>query len=141
MEYDYSNKNDFTQKDLMIHLLQSAQHSATREELQEVKSELKIDTQELRNDIQELRSELKGDIQELRSELKGDIQELRSELKGDIQDLRSELKGDMQEVKDDIKSLELQLRETNNKFNKLGWLMLGSAITIFFKEKILAFIF
>ena len=78
-----AQQNDFTQKDLMKHLLNAAQHAATREELQATKSELK-------GDIAELRTELKGDIAELRTELKGDIAELRTELKGDIAGLRTE---------------------------------------------------
>ena len=65
MDYNCSKKDDFTQKYLIIHLLQSLQYSATREELQ----------------------------------------------------------------------------ETNNKCNKLEWLMFGSVITILFKEKILTMIF
>ena len=67
-----AQQNDFTQKDLMKHLLNAAQHAATREELQATKSELK-------GDIAELRTELKGDIAELRTELKGDIAGLRTE--------------------------------------------------------------
>jgi peptidoglycan hydrolase CwlO-like protein len=44
-ETDYSklNPNDFTQKDLMLHLLQVAQHSATREDVKSDIAELKID--------------------------------------------------------------------------------------------------
>lgn len=56
MAYDYSNQSDFTQKDLMIHLLQSAQHSATREEVQDIKIELKNDISELRIDIRNIDS-------------------------------------------------------------------------------------
>ena len=44
-----------------------------------------------KNDIAELRSELKRDIVELRSELKQDIAELRSEFKQDIVGLKADL--------------------------------------------------
>ena len=44
-----------------------------------------------KNDVAELRSELKQDIAELRSELKQDIAELRSELKQDIVGLKADL--------------------------------------------------
>ena len=40
-----------------------------------------------KNDISELRAELKGDIAELRTELKGDIAELRAETIGGMKDL------------------------------------------------------
>jgi len=33
--HDNLNPNDFTQKDLMLHLLQVAQHSATREDVRD----------------------------------------------------------------------------------------------------------
>jgi len=44
--YDNLNPNDFTQKDLMLHLLQVAQHSATREDVRDDidKLDKKIDT-------------------------------------------------------------------------------------------------
>ncbi len=78
------NKN-FTQEKLMEMLLNVAQHSATREELQGVRTELK-------NDIRELRNELKSDIAELRTELKGDTAELRVDFKSDIDGLRSDMR-------------------------------------------------
>ena len=77
-KYDNLNPNDFTQKDLMLHLLQVSQHTVTREELKEDNESLKSD---LKEDIAELKSDLKEDI----TELKSDILELRTELKSDIQ--------------------------------------------------------
>jgi hypothetical protein len=44
-----------------------------------------------KQDLLDLRSELKGDISGLRTVLKQDISDLRSELKGDISGLRDEL--------------------------------------------------
>jgi len=58
------NPDTFTQKDLMYHLLQVAQHTVTREELQSVKIDLKADIQEVRNDLHAVRDELKVNIQE-----------------------------------------------------------------------------
>ena len=49
---------NLTQKDIMTFLLHSTQHTATREELQEVRTELKAD-------IQDLRNELKADIHKI----------------------------------------------------------------------------
>ncbi|MBS9781658.1 MAG: hypothetical protein KGV56_04115 [Gammaproteobacteria bacterium] len=70
-----------TQEKLIEMLVNVAQHSATREELREV------------------RDELKGDINELRAELKGDNNSLRTELKGEMNELRSELREFRKEVK------------------------------------------
>ncbi|MDF1875921.1 hypothetical protein JHD48_09255 [Sulfurimonas sp. SAG-AH-194-I05] len=42
-DYSKMNPNDFSQKDLMLHLLQVAQHTVTREELKEDISDLKHD--------------------------------------------------------------------------------------------------
>ena len=71
-------------------------------EVIEESAHLGLDGLATKENLRELRSELKGDINELRSELKGDINELRSELKGDIRNLdhkveliRSELKNDI----------------------------------------------
>ena len=56
---------NLTQKDIMTFLLHSTQHVATREELQDVRVELKTD-------IADVKSELKSDIAELKTELKSD---------------------------------------------------------------------
>jgi len=52
-KYDGVNPNDFTQKDLMLHLLQVAQHSATREDVKEDigKLDQKIDRLESKLEI------------------------------------------------------------------------------------------
>jgi hypothetical protein len=51
--FDEVNPNDFTQKDLMLHLLQVAQHSATREDVKEDigKLDIKFDKLESKLDI------------------------------------------------------------------------------------------
>ena len=112
-------KTEFTQKELMQHLLQAAQHSATREELNQVRNELK-------GDIAELKTELKSDMAELKSDLKSDMAELKSELKGDTAGLKSELKNDIASIKKDIEPLKtMEYRLTI----KLGGLMI-TGITI-----------
>ena len=57
LSQEIPNEN-LTQKDIMQFLLLSTQHVATREELQDVKKELK-------NDILEVKKELKEDINKL----------------------------------------------------------------------------
>ena len=53
---------------------------ATKTDLDEVRSELKLEIAELRSDLDEVRSELKLEIAELRSELKVEIAGVRSDL-------------------------------------------------------------
>ncbi len=69
--------DNLTQKDIMKFLLHSTQHAATREELQEVKKELKIE-------MLDMKTELKQDISGLRTELRNDMTSLKTELKKDI---------------------------------------------------------
>ena len=124
LNQELPNEN-LTQKDIMQFLLHSTQHTATREELQDAKKELK-------NDIANVKKELKSDIAELRKELKSDIAELRKELKDDIAELRKELK-------DDIGRLDKKINQINSKFDRLQWLIVATIITIFLKDYILTF--
>jgi uncharacterized membrane-anchored protein YhcB (DUF1043 family) len=55
-----------------------------------------------KQDVQDLRSELKQDVQNLRSELKQDTKDLRTELKQDNRDLRTELKQDNEMLRSEM---------------------------------------
>lgn len=86
------------------------------EGLAEVLNDSALETLATKADITELRSELKIELSELRTELKEDIgkvrveiADLKTELKGDIADLKSELKGDIAEVRIEMKGLEGRL--------------------------------
>ena len=68
-----------------------------------------------KEDLFDLRSELKDDIASLRDELKGDIHALRVELKGDIHALRVELKGDNA-------SLDVKLEKT--RADMIKWMFI-----------------
>ncbi len=78
-----------------------------------------------KNDVAELRSELKQDIADLRAELNQDIAELRSELKQDIAELRSELKQDIAELRSELKQDIVGLKAD---LYKHMWLMQGATI-------------
>ncbi|CAK3356755.1 DUF1640 domain-containing protein [Vibrio crassostreae] len=71
-----SSPNEFTQKDLMKHLLDVSQHSVTREQLQETERNLNRRIDEVRTEIADVRTELKQDIADVRTEVK----EVRSKL-------------------------------------------------------------
>ncbi|MBS9781657.1 MAG: DUF1640 domain-containing protein [Gammaproteobacteria bacterium] len=109
-----------TQEKLIEMLVNVAQHSATREELREVRDELKGDINDLHTEIQSVRTELKGDINELRTE----IQSVRTELKGDINELRTELKGENAELRGEIKEFRKEMRSNT-------YWIIGSLGTIF----------
>jgi len=61
--------------------------TATKDDLKDLRSELKGDIQEVRNEIQYLRSEIKGDIQDLR----GEMQDLREEMQEGFKEVRNEI--------------------------------------------------
>ncbi|MFM2588151.1 hypothetical protein [Vibrio sp. TBV020] len=115
-----NSPNEFTQKDLMKHLLDTAMHAATRENLQSVE-------ESLNRRIDEVRTELKQDIADVRTELKQDIAEVRGELK----DVRTELKQDIASV--------------SSKQDRMQWAICGTIImgtvTLLFKEQILTALF
>ncbi len=92
-----------SEKDILESLSFIVANMATKDDIAELRTELK-------GDVSELRTELKGDITELKAELKGDTAEHKSELKGDISELRTELKGDIAELREDIKRLEISIR-------------------------------
>ena len=64
-----------------------------------------------KEDIGEVRTELKTDIAEVRAELKADIAEVRTELKADIAEVRTELKAEIAEVRTGIAGLRGEMKE------------------------------
>ncbi|EIO4563394.1 DUF1640 domain-containing protein [Vibrio parahaemolyticus] len=122
-----NSPNEFTQKDLMKHLLDTAMHAATRENLQSVE-------ESLNRRIDEVRTELKQDIADVRTELK----DVRTELKQDIADVRTELKQDIADVRGEVK-------DVRTKLDRMQWAICGTIImgtvTLLFKEQILTALF
>ena len=53
--------------------------------------QVKEDVHDVKVEVKELRSEVKADINKLRSDVKADIKELRSEVKADIKELHAKL--------------------------------------------------
>ncbi|UMM06980.1 hypothetical protein MKR81_27870 (plasmid) [Vibrio campbellii] len=107
-----SSSNEFTQKDLMKHLLDVSQHAVTREQLQETERNLNRRIDEVRSKLVEVRTELKQDIDDVRAELKQDIAGVRGEVK-----------------------------EVHSKLDRMQWAICGTIIvgaaTLLFKEQIL----
>ncbi len=113
-----------------------------RSEIGELRSEMKADIGELRSEIGELRAEMKADIAGLRAEMKADIAELRAEMKADIAELRAETKADIAELraetKGDIGALRVELQKFRADMTwrmvivMVGVLGLFTALDLFF---------
>jgi hypothetical protein len=67
--FDEVNPNDFTQKDLMLHLLQVAQHSATREDVKEDIGKLDIKFDKIDIKFNKLESKLNIKFDKLESKI------------------------------------------------------------------------
>lgn len=98
---------------------------ATRKDLAELKTELKIEItsvkSELKSEIADVKSELKSEIAEVKTELKSDIAELRTELTSKIAEVKTELKSDIAEVRTELTSKMADFRdEVNQKINTLS---------------------
>ena len=126
------NKDNLTQKDIIQLLLHNAQHMVTRDELKEDNRDLKAD---LKDDINELDKK----IDSVKSELKDDINKLDKK----IDSVKSELKNDINELDKKIDSvadkLDKKIDKVSSKFDRLQWFMVGTILTVLFKEYILKF--
>ena len=87
---------------------------ATKEDIRDLRAEVRDFRTETKADIDGLRTEFKADIDGLRTELKGNINGLRTEFKGDIDGLRTEFKADIEglrtELKGDTDGLRTELK-------------------------------
>jgi gas vesicle protein len=116
--------NVATKEDLL------ASRAESKQNLGDVRDELKNDTAQLREELYNVRDELKGDIAKLRDEL----YKVRDELKGDIAKLRDELYKVRDDLKDEMFRIKIILYVliaitliTNPKIIEL----LGKALGIF----------
>ena len=76
-------------------------HAATRQDISELRSEVRQDRQHLENRIENFRSDVKQDINRLDNQ----IQSLRGEVKQDIQQLETKVTTDIREIRNDNKWL------------------------------------
>ena len=117
-DYSKMNPNDFSQKDLMLHLLQVSQHTVTREELKE-------DISDLKNDI-----------------AKVDAKFDKVDAKFDKIDDRFDKMDDKFDKK--ISKVETSLKQdiakVDNKFDRMQWLIIATMFTVLMKDSILSFL-
>jgi predicted nuclease with TOPRIM domain len=127
---DYSKANEFTQKDLMLHLLQVSQHTVTREELKE--------------DILQLDSSLnrKMDQNEKHSDdkfgaLDKKIDKVEANLNEKIEALDKKIDKVEANLNEKIDKVDKKIDKLEAKFDKLNWFLIAGALVLLFKEQIL----
>jgi len=127
-DYSKMNPNDFSQKDLMLHLLQVAQHTVTREELKE-------DISELKNDISKV-------------DARFDKVDARFNKVDDrfnkVDDRFDKVDDRFDKMNDKISKLETSLKQdiskVDAKFDKIQWLIIATMITVVLKDYLFSLI-
>lgn len=75
-----------------------------RDEIGEVRTELKEEIQSVRQEISDVRTELKEEIQSVRTELKEEIQGVRTEMQDNVAQLRVEIKEEGERSRNEIRA-------------------------------------
>ena len=75
---------------------------ATKQDLHQLRQELKGEMAQLRQEMKEEISQLRQEMTQVRQELKGEIAQLREETKGEIAQLREETKGEIAQLREEI---------------------------------------
>ena len=110
-DFNNVNPNDFTQKDLMLHLLQVSQHTVTREKVKE--------------DILQIDKKL-DKLDEKISKVEVNLNEKISKVEANL--------------KQDISKLDDKISVVDTKFDKIQWLIIATMVTILSKDYIFSFI-
>ena len=110
-DYSKMNPNDFSQKDLMLHLLQVSQHTVTREELKE-------DISDLKNDIAKVDAKF--------DKIDDRFDKMDDKFDKKISKVETSLKQDISKV--------------DNKFDRIQWLIIATMLTVLMKDSILSFL-
>ena len=102
---------------------------ATKQDIQQLRQELKGEISQLREEMTQVRQELRGEMAQLRQELKEEISQLRQEISqlrqhvdGEINQLRQEIAQMRQHVVSEISQLR---RDMNTNFRWTVGLILG----------------
>ena len=108
-KYSNVNPNEFTQKDLMLHLLHVSQHTVTREELKEDIGQVNIS-------IEKLEININGKIDKAEKNLNEKIDKL-------------DLKIDKVEI-----NLNKKIDKIDMKLDRLQWFIIAGFIGLIFKD-------
>ncbi|PIF04233.1 MAG: hypothetical protein CSA86_02625 [Arcobacter sp.] len=111
-DYSKMNPNDFSQKDLMLHLLQVSQHTVTR-------GELKEDISLLKQDI--ARVEARFDKVDERF---NNVDERFNKIDEKISNVKKELKEDISKI--------------DKKFDRVQWLIVATILSVLLKDYVIS---
>ena len=89
---------------------------ATKEDISDLRGEL-------RSEIGELRSALQGDIGALGSKIDGEIGSLRSEMQGDIGALGSKIDKEIGSLRGEMSKMRVEIGENRVEIKSLRWTM------------------
>ena len=115
IDFSKANPNDFTQKDLMIHLLNVSQHTVTREEV--------------KDDISNLDKRFDS--------LETSINQRFEQADKRVNSLEISINQRFEQVDKRFEQIDTKIDKLDGKFDKLQWFLVAGALIILFKEQIL----
>ena len=128
-DYTDIDPNEFTQKDLMLHLLQVSQHTVTREEISKIDDRFdKID-----DTIKEEASKIDARFDKVDTTIKEEVSKLDATIKEEI----SKIDVKFDKVDDRFDKMDVRISKIETKFDKLQWTIVAAIIGIFAKDYIL----
>ncbi len=113
-DFSKLNSNEFTQKDLMLHLLNVTQHSATREDV-------KIDI-----------SELSGQVNKRFEQVDKRFEQVDKQFE--------QIDKRFEQVDKRFDQIEKKIEKIDSKFDRLQWLIVATIITVLGKDYILSLV-
>ena len=134
---DNSRANEFTQKDLMLHLLQVSQHAVTREELKE--DILQLDSSLNRKmDQNERHSDNKFEALDKKiDKVEENLNEKIEALDKKIDKVEENLNEKIEALDKKIDKVDTKIDKLEAKFDRLNWFLITGALILLFKEQIL----
>ena len=118
IDFSKANPNDFTQKDLMIHLLNVSQHSATREDVKEDISNLDIKLDKVESNlnarIDKVESNLNAKIDKVESNLNAKMDKEFKQVDKRFEQVDNRFDNIEKDIKD-LKTLETKIQESKNE--------------------------
>jgi len=140
INYSKMNPNDFTQKDLMLHLLQVTQHTVTREELKEDISKVELQVQKLDTKIDKVEENLNNKIDKVEENLNNKIDKVEENLNNKIDKVEENLNIKIDKLEENLNikmdKLDSKISKIDAKFDKVQWLIIATILTVLLKDKI-----
>ena len=131
--------NNFTQKDLMLHLLQVSQHTVTREEVKEDISQIdkKLDKQEKSIDSKFDKVDVRFDKLEKSIDERFNKVDVRfDKLEKSIDERFNKVDEKFNKVDVRFDKLDNKISKISDKFEKIQYLIIASILTVLFKDHI-----